>query len=558
MVRRSTRLGQSRFHRRVSNSALDRPEMWSPISATGVASAGVAVNHKSTLGYPPLWRAINLIADAVAMVNLYLHERHENDRPKAYSHPAYKLMAKAPNPFTDSGTFKHTLMLHAQLDGNGYAWIERTGHGDPVALWILDPSTTYPVVEVNGLGRNLYYVTQGQDGKQRKLGAYDVLHIKGPSYDGYMGMSIISVMSQALGLGISARTFAKLFFDQGLNAKGFIMVPTKLGPEDLNNLREQWPKMEAGLRRSHLPVVLHGGMDWKSNQVDPDKAQALETRQFEIREVANITGVPARYLGDNSATSYNSLEMESQEFLTKSVDPWLRRWEQQADAKLLDEDLPIPAPYYFEFQRDDLIRVNRKELAEITHWERQDGIVSVNDVLRRKNQPIIGPEGDVRHVPMNWTILTDKMPEEPQTPEPEGPTEPPEEGEDDDDQRESAIVAMAEHRAGILIRSECDQVTRAAKREKNFVSWAEKYYASHQSKIAGEASHLMAVCLSDGSPDGVAGTYIRNQMCELLVAADGDPAGFVERIESLCETWKAERVAELARDMMGVDYAEID
>lgn len=557
MVRRPTQISRARSRRRVSNSVFDRPEAWSPISATGASSAGVVVNHRSTLGYPPLWRAVNLIADAVAMVNLYLHERHENDRPKAYGHPAYRLMAKAPSPFVDSGTFKHTLMLHAQLDGNGYAWVERNGHGDPVALWILDPSTTYPVVEVTGLGHRLFYLTRDSSGTERKLGAHDVLHIKGPSYDGYMGLNVIDVMRQALGLGIAARQFSTLFFEQGLNAKGFIMVPGKLSPDELNRLREQWPKIEAGLRRAHLPVVLHGGMDWKPNQVNPDDAQAIETRQFEVREVANITGVPARYLGDNSATSYNSLEMESQEFLTKSVDPWLRRWEQQCDAKLLSDDMPLPAPFYFEFQRDDLIRVNRKELAEITHWERQDGIVSVNDVLRRKNQPIIGPEGDVRHVPMNWSILTDKILEEPG--EKSGPTEPPEDdGGNADDQRESAIVAMAEHRAGILIRSECDQVCRAAKREANFIAWAEKYYASHKAKVAGEASLLMDVCLSSGSPEDIAEAYAASRLSELLAAADGDPAGFVDRVESLCETWKSEQVAGLARNMMGADNGNAD
>src|SRR5690606_12994001 len=119
---------------------------------------------------------------------------------------------------------------------------------------------------------------------------------------------------------------------------GFLVVPRRLDDKELSKLREQWPKMEAGLKRAHLPVVLHGGMDFKSNQVDPDKAQALQTRQFELREVSNITGVPPHYLGDDSRTSYNSLEMESQSLLDNAIDPWLQVWEEEADDKLLSEE----------------------------------------------------------------------------------------------------------------------------------------------------------------------------------------------------------------------------
>lgn len=539
----------------IRNSAgpWENPAAWTPLTFSGQPTeSGVPVGHKSALGHPPLWRAVNLIADPVSMVGFYLYRKIENDaREKAKDHPSYKLLLTRPNDFQTASVFRHTMTLHAQVDGNGYAWIERDGFRDPHALWLLDPTQTYPVVEVVGLRRTVYYVTRTLDGELRKLNASDVFHLRGPSYDGYCGLSVLDLMAEALGLGIAARKFATLFFGQGLNARGFLLAPQKLSATELNDLRTHWPKMNAGLSRAHLPAILHGGMTFLSTTVDPDKAQALETRQFEVKEVANITGVPARYLGDDGKSSYNSLENESKEFLNKTVDPWLDRWEDEARAKLLTVEEQEDDTLYFEFQRSDLIRINEKEMAEIMRWEREAGIVSVNDILKRKNLPPIGPEGDVRHVPANWTILTDKPPE------PQSPPAAPETDDTDDDatetenRRRGAVMALAEHRAGVLIRSEADQVRRAAKREANFVAWMDRYYPKHQEKIAAEFALLLAVVDAGDESAKLASEHVEMSVAELLTAADGDPAGFVERVEAVSARWESERAAEMVADILG-------
>lgn len=511
--------------------------------------SGMVVGHKSALGYPPLWRAINLIADPVSMVGFYLYERKDGDaRERAKWHPAYPLLTTQPNEIQTASVLRHTLTLHAQLEGNGYAWIERNGYGDAMSLWILDPLQTYPVVEAVGLKRSVYYVTRGVDGSLRKIPARDVFHVKGPSFDGFCGLSVMDLMAEALGLGMAARKFATLFFGQGLNARGFLMVPHRLDAKQVQELREQWPKMEAGLSRAHLPVVLHGGLDFKSTTIDPDKAQALETRQFEVKEVANITGVPARYLGDDGKSSYNSLENESKEFLNKTVDPWLDRWEDEARAKLLTEEEKATDSLYFEFQRSDLIRINEKEMAEITRWDRESGLLSVNEVRKRRNMPPIGVEGDVRHIPANWTILTDAVPAEPDA---EPTTEPVPDATEAESRRRDAVRALAEHRAGVLIRSEADQVRRAAKREANFVAWMDRYYPKHQQKIAAEFALLLAVIDAGDESAKIASEHVKMSVAELLAAADGDPAGFVERVEAVSVRWEAERAAEMVADILG-------
>lgn len=540
----------------IRNSAgpWSNPDAWVPLSVGGQQTeSGVTVGLKSSLGYPPLWRAINLIADPVSMIGFYLYRRAASDaREKAKDHPSYQLLLKQANEFQTASIFRHTMTLHAQCKGNGYAWIERNGYADPIGLWMLDPEQTYPVVEVAGLRRRLYYVTRTFSGEQRRLHSRDVFHIKGPSYDGFCGLSVMDLMAQSLGIGIAANKFAELFFGQGLNARGFLLAPQRLDAKQLNDLRESWPRMNAGLSRAHLPAILHGGMTFLSTTVDPDKAQALETRQFEVKEVANITGVPARYLGDDGKSSYNSLENESKEFLNKTIDPWLDRWEDEARAKLLSEEEKADDSLYFEAQRSDLIRINEKEMAEIMRWEREAGIVSVNDILKRKNLPPIGPEGDVRHVPANWMILTDQPPE----PKPAPAVEPEEDdGDDIENRRRAAFMALAEHTVSSFVRMECDDVPRAAKREGNFIAWVESYYGRHQQKLAKAITPVLRVINPLGDSPTVAATvahdYATESIAELLTAADGDPAGFVGRVEAVSARWESERAAEMAADILG-------
>jgi HK97 family phage portal protein len=529
-----------------SDAVWDRDDAWRLITGGGPTDAGVSVTHRSALGYPPLWRATNLIANAVGKLPLYAYKRGEQDsRERAKTHAAYPLLRRKPNPLMTAGVFKRTLTLQAQLDGNGYAWIERNGFGDAIALWPLQPSDTYPVVECVGLVRRLWYITRDSEGRERKVAPRDILHIKGPTYDGYMGLSVLEIMKEALGLGMAARKFATLFFGQGLNARGFLMVPHRLSDTELQKLREQWPKMEAGLSRSHLPVVLHGGLDFKPTQVNPDKAQALQTRQFEVREVSNITGVPPHYLGDDSRTSYNSLEMESQSFLDNAVDPWLLVWEEECDDKLLSEEEKESESHYVEFLRDALLRVDAKTQTDINYRERESGVSSVNDILKRKNRPPIGPEGDVRHVPQNWGILTAEAPAE-QAPADEGQSA---------EQLEAALRNLAEHQAGLLVRSEADQVLRAAKRESNFVNWMVRYYEAHERKIATALAPVLRVVNPGGDPSSPAAKlaleHVRASREELLAATDGDPAGFVGRIEVLTARWESDRAATLAANILG-------
>lgn len=570
------RLGLSAFWNTVTHHGTDltNPAVWTPMGGVTTA-AGVDVTHKSAMGYPPVWRGVHVIVNDVAKLPLYLYQRKGGDsRERAKRHPAYPLLVRRANPFMPAGVFKKTLTYHAVIDGNGYAFVERDPLMRPLGLWPLDPTSTYPVlesIEFPRVVRRLWYVTRGPDGQQRKIAAENVLHIRGLSYDGYMGHSLIQVMGQALGLGIAARQFATLFFGQGLNARGFLVVPQRLDAAEKDDLREHWPKMNAGLQRSHLPVILHGGMDFKPNQVEPDKAQALETRQLEIREAANIVGVRPHKIGDTTKTSFASLEQENRSHLDESIDPWLCTWEEACNEALLTEQQKKRDSHYWEFSRDKLINTDSKALAEVNRIRREMGQLTVNDLLRQANQPTIGPEGDVRHVPGNWTILTDQPPPPPAAPpvpgqeeddeqadETEPPPAPPADDEEEEESPQNAAGDAARraaerqlflHTAGLLVRSESDQVRRAADRETNFLGWCDRYYPPHQKKIANALEPVLRVMDPESDAGGRARSLARNHVehsrQQLLAAADGDRDGFSTRINALADEWPEQRPAQL-------------
>ena len=360
-------------------------------------TSGTKVNRKTALGYPPLWRALSLMSNDVGKLGLRLFERSENRRRRATEHPSYRLMRRRPNRWMTAGTFKKTLQLHAGLHGNGYAFIERDGRATPLELIPLDPIRTVPV-QVEG---ELWYLTQA-GGERRKIRAENVLHIRGQTLDGICGLSLLAIMAEALGLGLAAREFGSRFFGAGLGLAGLLQVPGKLTKDQQKQAMKDFADISAGLTMAHKVAVITEGAKFQPLTLAPEQAQMLETRKLEIREVANMTGIPAYLLGDESRTSYASLEVENQSYLDRGLDPWLVGWEDECNEKLLTEAEKAADDHYFEFNREALLRTDLMSRAAAYRIFREMGVMSANQIAARENMDDLGPDGDKRYVPANW------------------------------------------------------------------------------------------------------------------------------------------------------------
>ncbi len=374
-----------------------------------------AVTAETALGVPPLWRAVNIICEDVSGTPFRVYRTEgEDSRVRAVEHPSYGIVHRKAGKTHTSRQLRELLTLHALMHGDGYARIWRNNRGEVVDLEPLPPFPhTYPVIEGAGTERVLYYVTShnSQSNYLTRLDADDVLHIPGLSYDGIKGLSVVDILEGAISGSVAVQQYGTLFFENGGNVKGYLKVPNKLQEAQVDDLRRNWQRITRGIDNQHGVGVLHGGTEYEQLSSDAESSQLIDARRYTITDVSNITGVRPHDLGDQSGAAYNSLEWENRSHVDRAIGPWLTRWEDECDDKLLTEAEKRADSHRCRFDRDHLIKVGLAEQAEADHKYRECGVLSANEVRRNRNMPSV-PDGDKRHVPMNWQ-QSDQPTEEP-------------------------------------------------------------------------------------------------------------------------------------------------
>jgi len=394
----------------VARATIESPSV--PLNAANISDilgdtatdTGLTINHKKALTYDAWYRGIALISGYVAKLPLFVYRRiledgHEIGKERAPDHPAYRLLRYKPNGEMIAADFRQTIQAHALSLGNGYAYVYRNGNGTPRELIPMDPQSVTPL---RADGR-LWYVYWFQRGEQRKLFPQDVLHIKGLGYDGLQGYSVIDKAKETLGLHIGERQYGARFFKNNARPSVVIEHPAKLTDDQEKHLREAWDRMHQGLDNVHRTAVLEGGMKLHEFGINARDAQLLESRGFGVREIANFLGLPPHKLGDNTRTSYNSLEQENQAFLDDSLDGWLNKWEGESEDKLLSEDEKRADSHAVEFVRQALVQANLT--ARAAYYAKASGgkaWITPNEIRRLENMNALDDEeADTLAVPLN-------------------------------------------------------------------------------------------------------------------------------------------------------------
>jgi len=382
------------------------------------SSAGVPVNRQSVLGITPLWRGVNLISQKVARLPLNVYKKNKDGgREIDVEHPAQWLLACRPSALYTPFSFKQTMVYHALLHGNAYAYIFRQEFGEPEELLILNPDYTFPALD-NG---KLWYVTR-MNNTDRKLLPENVFHLKGLSDDGIVGHSVIDVLREALGLTMAQQRYASTFFrNDGSPGPLILKTPNFLKDDEYRKqFREQWSKIHEGLDNKHRVAILENGLEPVVNEIDHEKQQFIESRQFSIIDIANVVGVPPHKLGANVTTSYGSLESEERAFLNDTLDGWLTAIEEEAELKLLTTRQVTSASRFIEFDRRSLEQADYKTRSESLIGEVNNGIRTENEARALLNLPSVGSDGDRLRMPSNITFIDLVGPkDDPATDEPE-------------------------------------------------------------------------------------------------------------------------------------------
>ena len=351
----------------------------------GGSTSGKTVTERSAMQMTAVYSCVRILAEAIAGLPLHVY-RYNSDggKEKAIDHSLYLILHDEPNPEMSSFVFRETLMTHLLLWGNAYAQIIRNSKGEVVALYPLMPNKMSVDRDENG---QLYYQylrsidEVGGKSETVILKPTDVFHIPGLGFDGLVGYSPIAMAKNAIGLAIATEEYGAKFFANGAAPSGVLEHPGTI--KDPQRVREAWQSQFGGSQNSGKIAVLEEGMKYTPISISPEQAQFLETRKFQINEIARIFRVPPHMVGDLEKSSFSNIEQQSLEFVKYTLDPWVIRWEQSIMRTLLTpEEKKL---YFVKFNLEGLLRGDYQSRMNGYATARQNGWMSANDIRELEN-----------------------------------------------------------------------------------------------------------------------------------------------------------------------------
>lgn len=374
----------------------------------GSSSSGKTVTERSAMQMTAVYACVRILSEAVAGLPLHFYRyKEDGSKEKAIDSNLYHLLHDEPNPEMSSFVFRETLMTHLLLWGNAYAQIIRNGKGEIIALYPLMPNKMSVDRDESGKLYYTYTRSEGEantmQGSSVTLEPKDVLHIPGLGFDGLVGYSPIAMAKNAIGLAIATEEFGSKFFANGAAPSGVLEHPGTI--KDPSRVREAWQSQFGGSGNSGKVAVLEEGMKYTPISISPEQAQFLETRKFQINEIARIFRVPPHMVGDLEKSSFSNIEQQSLEFVKYTLDPWIVRWEQSLSRSLLTED--EKKQYFFKFNLEGLLRGDYQSRMNGYAIARQNGWMSANDIRELENMDKLTPEqgGDLYLVNGNMLPL---------------------------------------------------------------------------------------------------------------------------------------------------------
>lgn len=352
----------------------------------GVSSSGKPVNERSAMQMTAVYACVRILAESIASLPLHLYEQNElGNKEKAKSHPLYFIVHDEPNSEMTSFIFRETLMTHLLLWGNAYAQVIRNGKGEVISLYPLMPNKMRVKRDAK-TGAIVYDYLH--DKGTVSLSSSEILHIPGLGFDGLVGYSPIAMAKNAIGMAMATEEYGAKFFANGAQPGGVLEHPGII--KDPERVRESWSSTFGGSGNSNKIAVLEEGMKYTPISISPDQAQFLETRKFQINEIARIFRVPPHMVGDLEKSSFSNIEQQSLEFVKYTLDPWVSRWEQALNRSLIPKK--ERANYFIGFNLDGLLRGDYESRMNGYATARQNGWMSANDIRTLENLDLIPEE----------------------------------------------------------------------------------------------------------------------------------------------------------------------
>ena len=375
--------------------------------------SGVNVDENNAESVSAYFSGVTLISNVVGMLPTAVYKKEKNG---GYSvdetHQCTNLFRNTLNANTTSIIGKEMMQRAAITWGNGYAYIERAGgQGMPIALWPLLPQQVTPDYADNGEKVYKFKGTAAGE-KDRTYKENEIVHVPGMSYDGLAGRSVVNLAAESLGVALAAERFGGSFFGNNAVPGGIVSHPGELSPEGEQNLKNELNKKMQGPYKSRRLIVLDEGMKYTPIGIPPEDSQFLQTRQFQVREVCRWLRIPPHMLFDMEGATFSNIENMSLQFLIYCIQPWLKRWMQELNRKLLTPDEQQSSR--FDFDVSELLQMDTKTRFEVYSSGKNMSVFTLNDILKREGLPTVDPEiGNIRIAPSTMKSLGEADPSTP-------------------------------------------------------------------------------------------------------------------------------------------------
>ena len=360
--------------------------------------SGVAVGPSTGLSFSAVYACVNLIANDLATLPINIYRETDDGNQKQPQHDQSYLLRKQPNQLYNSVVYRRTMFVNYLLWGNAYARIHRNNQGRPTRYEILKPWEVEPYIATTTAGREKYY-KHYTDGAI--IAAEDMIHLADISYDGIKGMSKIAIARSSISLGMNATEMGDSYYKKAGMMSGFLKLKKRLQDHARKALREDFMAQYAGRDNTGSIGILEEDTEYEAFKMEMpfSDAQFLESRKFQVEEIARFFNTPPHKIGHLEKSSFNNIEQQNIEYVINTLAPISKLFEIEHDTKVFLE--------VTEFIKIELKGLLRGDVAARTEYYKEMvgmGLMSLNEVRALEDMPPVAG-GDIHILPLNYTTL---------------------------------------------------------------------------------------------------------------------------------------------------------
>jgi HK97 family phage portal protein len=382
--------------RSIENPSVSISDALGRIGIIGLSASGMEVSESSALRFSGVYAGVKIISETLATLSLKLYKKTESGKEEANQDDLFYLLKDSPNDYQTSFNWREIVQYNAIMGGNGVSVITRDARGQAINIRNYNSRIVTPLYLDNQLKA---YKIEGIDSP---VLSQDVIHIQSMTKDGYWGVGLLEIALEAVGQGLAMQDFGSRLFKNGANMSGVLSHPSVLSDKARENLKKSVSSNYEGNYNAHKTMILEEGMKYERISITPQEAQLLEGKRFQIEEIARVLRMPPHMLADLSRSTNNNIEHQSLEFVMYCIHPWVKRWEQELNKKLLS-NAKKKEGYFIKFNLDTLLRGDIKTRTEHYAQMLDRGVYSPNEV-REMEDWNKREGGDSYRMPMNFNV----------------------------------------------------------------------------------------------------------------------------------------------------------